>query len=117
MNYENRDVSDITVVRVMEEQLTSREAPEMKTTFLKLIAESKKIVLLNLEEVSYMDSTGLGSFLFGIRQAEANDKEVAFCGLTPRIQSLIRIAHLDDVLEIYNTEEEALKEILEDLES
>ena len=115
MRYEQEHQGELTIVRVREAKLTSAEAPEMKTAFLQLITEGQRILVLNLEDVQYMDSTGLGSFLFGIRQADANDKEVAFCGLNARIQSLIHIAHLDAILEIYDTEEEAVREIQEDL--
>lgn len=115
MRYEHEHQGEITVVRVMEAKLTSVEAPEMKTAFLQLITEGKRILVLNLQDVQYMDSTGLGACLFGLRQADANDKEVVFCGLNPRIQSLIHIAQLDAILEIYDTEAEAVKEIQDDL--
>ena len=63
-----------------------------------------------------MDSTGLGAMLFGIRQAEANDKEIIFCCLSDKIKSLVRIARLESILEIYNTEDDAIKEIIADRE-
>lgn len=116
MRYDHKDQGEITVVRVHEEKITSQEAPNVKTAFLQLITGSQRILVLNLSEVAYMDSTGLGAFLFGLRQADANDKELVFCGLQPRLQSLIRIAQLDTILEIYETEAEALQEIQADLD-
>ncbi|MCK5148155.1 STAS domain-containing protein [bacterium] len=115
MQYEEREIGEISVIRIRESRLTSQEAPEMKTAFLKMLTEGRRILIINLADVEYMDSTGLGSFLFGIRQAEANDKELIFCGLSPRIESLIKIAQLDSILEIYETEEIAIKEVQDDL--
>jgi len=111
MRFDKERVGDVVVVRVREKQLTSHEAPEMKTVLLKLILEEGEVFLLNLKEVERIDSTGLGSFLFGIRQADAHGKEMVFCEIQSKVQFLIRIAHLQDVIEVYDTEEEALKNL------
>ena len=114
MNYQLEIKDNISIIRVQSERITHAEAPDMKTTFLKLLTEETTIFVLNLSKLNFMDSTGLGAMLFGLRQAEANDKEIIFCGLSDKIKSLVRIARLDSILEIYTTEDEAIKEILED---
>jgi anti-sigma B factor antagonist len=115
MQFEREVVGDIVVIRIKEARLTSQEAPELKTMLLGMLAgEPGEYFLINLENIEYMDSTGLGGFLFGIRQAERYDKELLFCGMKPRIQSLMRIAHLEQVLEVYNSEAEAVKAIQEE---
>lgn len=111
MHYEKSTHNGIVIVRILEERLTSHEAPEMKTKLLELIMEEGDVILINLKKVKYMDSTGIGSFLFGVRQAEQHNKEMCFCGLQSKVQFLIRIAHLEQVMEIYKTEKEALREL------
>ena len=111
MKYEKFIHNGIVVVRILEERLTSHEAPEMKTKLLELLLEEEDVILINLKKVKYMVSTGIGSFLFGIRQAEQHDKEMCFCEVQSKVQFLIRIAHLEQVMEIYKTEKEALKEL------
>jgi anti-anti-sigma factor len=108
MHYDLEVVGNVSVVRIREKRLTSHEAPEMKTALLGVIIGEGKKFLINLKEVESMDSTALGSFLFGIRQAEHHSKDIRFCELNPKIQFLIRIAHLGDVIRNYETEEEAL---------
>ena len=107
-------VGDIIVVRIQEKKLTSHEAPEMKTTLLGLIIGEGEQFILNLKDVEYMDSTGLDAFLFGIRQAENYEKDLVFCAIQPRIQNLIRIAQLEQVIECYDTEKQAIKELQTD---
>jgi len=114
MKYEEELVGDIRIVRIKEKKLTCEEAPEMKTQFLKLLTEEGEELVISLKDVEYMDSTGLGSFLFGIRQAERYDKDLVICEVSSRIQSLIKIAHLDSVLEIFKTEKEAVQALQED---
>ncbi|MCJ7811975.1 STAS domain-containing protein, partial [bacterium] len=72
--------------------------------------------LLNLKDVEYMDSTGLGAFLFGIRQARNYNKGLFFCAIQPRIKNLIRIAQLENVIENFDTEQQALKELRKGME-
>ena len=110
MRITREKMGDVNVIRVQEKKLTFHEAPEMKTTLLGLVLEADKKLLLNLGEVENMDSTGLGSFLFGIRQAENNGKDLRFCEIKSKIQFLIRIAHLQDVIKVYETEEQALED-------
>ncbi len=117
MRYQEETRGLIKLVRINEEQLTSNEAPEMKTAFLKILSSSEEFIVVNMSNVQRMDSTGLGSFLFGIRQAEHLDKEVIFCCMNPRIESLIKIAHLSDVIEVYESEDDAVREIEEDLDN
>ncbi len=111
MKYEMHTQGTTSVVKVLNSRITYAEAPDMKTTFLKMLAEGGDTIVINLAPLEYIDSTGLGAFLFGIRQAEANDKEIIFCCLNDKIKSLVRIARLESVLEIYETEEEALREL------
>lgn len=111
MEYEKSTHNGIVIVRILEERLTSHEAPEMKTKLLELIMDEGDVILINLKKVKYMDSTGIGSFLFGIRQAEQHNKELCFCEVQSKVQFIIRIAHLEQVMEIYKTEKEALKEL------
>lgn len=115
MKYQLEKRDGFCIVHVESERLTHMEAPDVKTTFLQLITEDCSILLLNLGSVAYMDSTGLGALLFGMRQAEANDKEIVFCCLSEKLKALVRIARLDSILEIYATEKDAVKEILKDL--
>lgn len=110
MEFDKERVGNVVVVRIGAKRLTSHEAPEMKTALLELLIGEGKKFLLNLKDVENMDSTGLGAFLFGIRQAEQHGKEIRFCEIQPKIQFIIRIAHLEQVVSVYETEEQALKE-------
>ena len=108
MQFDRERIGDVNVIRVRENQLTSHEAPEMKTVLLGFTLEEDEKFLLNLKEVGNMDSTGLGAFLFGIRQADDRGKDLRFCEVGQKVRFLIRIAHLDQVIQVYNTEKEAL---------
>ena len=109
MRFDKEKIGDVTVVRIKEKKLTSHEAPEMKTALLGLVAGEDKKFLINMKDVQQMDSTGLGAFLFGVRQADRYEKDMRFCEIQAKVQFLIRIAHLDDVIKSYETEKDGLQ--------
>ena len=110
MRYEEDKRGDTLIVRLQDQRLTSHEAPEMKTAILGWLMTDAPKLVVNLRAVENMDSTGLGALLFGIRQAERLGKDIRFCEPASKVQFLIRIAHLDDAMDVYATEAEALKD-------
>jgi anti-sigma B factor antagonist len=108
MDYDKEVIRGVTIIRIKGKRLTSTEAPEMKTKLLSLVLEDNKQILVNIKEVEYIDSTGLGAFLFGVRQAQQHRKDLRFCELQPKVKFIVRIAHLDEVIQYYETEKQAL---------
>lgn len=109
MKIDEEKCGDVLVLHVRDRQISSHEAPEMKTALLgALLGDSDKI-LLDLTDVEYMDSTGLGSLLFGIRQAEQRSKDLRFSGIQSKVSYLVHLARLEQVIEWYPTVEEALE--------
>ncbi len=117
MEFVQEKIGDVLVARVMEKSVTSHEAPDLKTSLLGLLMGDAQKVLLNFKEVKSMDSTGLGALLFGIRQAERYGKDLRFCEMQSKILFLVRIAHLEDVIDVYETQQEALKDFKEEADA
>ena len=111
MQFESDYHEDILIVRVQEDQITMKEAPDVKTTLLSFMTDESDCILLNMARVKKMDSTGLGSILFGIRQAEQHEKDLAICEANDKVKFLIKIARLDEVIDVFDTEKEAIKEL------
>jgi len=82
-----------------------------ETAFLRhqvkdLLNESRQIVL-NLTEVSYLDSTGLGTLVGLYTSVRSAGGEIKLAGLTGRVKDLLQITKLVSIFEFYNTAEEA----------
>lgn len=114
MEFEKKKVGEVMVVRINQKTLTMHEAPDVKTRLLELITGPDEQILINLKQIEKMDSTGLGALLFGIRQAESHNKDVRFCEIGPKVQFLVKIAHLEDVIDIYDSEEDGIADFLVD---
>ncbi len=109
MDFSITDKEDVYILKLQEEKLNTRISPDLKAQLLLLIGdESHNKIILDLSDVKYVDSSGLGALLLGLRQARANDKQFALLGTQKRVASLIHIAHLDGALASFDHVDEAI---------
>jgi len=108
MNFFLEEVDGVKIIRLKEERLDTNVAPDLKTQLLVLISGGKK-VLLDISDVQYADSSGLGAILLGFRQARDNKGDFAICGVQKRVDSMIEIAQLKNIITAFPNQEEALK--------
>jgi len=109
LNFTIDNKNYVTVFRIDCSRLDSSKAPELKTEFLRLIAEKTNCILVDLSRVEAIDSSGLGALLFGLRQILANNGNLKLTNLQPKVVSLLKIAKLDRVFEIFDDEESGIK--------
>jgi anti-anti-sigma factor len=106
-----------TIFSLKEKNLTSHNSSDLKSEIAILVAEGYNSILLNLTELDFMDSSGLGALLNADRTARENKGFLVIYGLNENNSNLIRIAKLDKVLLIAYSEKEAIDLlILEELE-
>jgi len=108
MGFVKEEQKGVTVIRVEDERLDSLIAPQLKSELLFLVNEGKKNIIIDLSNVNYADSSGLGAFLFGIRQLKNVDGQLKLLAANDRIMSLVRIARLDGILLNYFNRDEAI---------
>jgi len=110
MHYQEEQVGDVLIIRIDEDRFDSTVSPEFKTELLRLIeAEHIRNILIDLKKVEYVDSSGLGALLFGHRQAKAKSGKLKLLNINPKVSTLIKIAKLEDILEHFSDEQEALQ--------
>jgi anti-sigma B factor antagonist len=72
---------------------------ELKKEIKDLIDE-KKDIIINGEEIEYMDSTGLGVFISLLKKTRENDNKIVIKNLKPNIYKLFNITGLTKVFKI-----------------
>ena len=106
-----------TVFKVLEENLNSMVAPDLKSEFVILFTEGINNLIVDLSEVHYVDSSGLSAIL----TADRLWKELGSFILTgvehPMVKKLIEISRIDSVLTIIPTLEESIEYVfMEEME-
>jgi anti-sigma B factor antagonist len=106
-------VDDGIVVLYVEKGLKGECEYTLRERLDALVRSGKLDVVVNLEHLPYVDSTELGRLIrahISVRQAGGR---VRLCNLSERVATLVKMSRLDTVLDIYGTEEEALRHIRE----
>jgi anti-sigma B factor antagonist len=113
MNLKTAVKNNVTILRLQDARLDNVIAADLKAQLLVLIEEGNKNILIDLAKVEFADSSGLGAILFGIRQARPLNGHVKLVNPQSRVLSLIKIAKLDNVIEAYDDEGEAIESFAE----
>lgn len=109
MHVEIRKLAGEVVVVDLKGKLTIGLGDQiLRETVDELLAENWKRILLNLSEVSFMDSAGVGELVQGMRTAKRLGAELKLLNLSERVHSTLFMARLLPIFEIYASEEEAL---------
>lgn len=66
-------------------------------------------VVLDMSGVTYVSSAGLRMLLSSTKKLRSYSGKLALCSTTPNVLDMLKISGFDHVLELYKTEEEALK--------
>src|SRR6201985_1234969 len=74
-----------------------------------LLSKGQKHILLNLGDVTYIDSSGIGELVSAFTTAKNQGGEVKLLGLTRKVHDLLQITKLYTVFDVYSEEAEALK--------
>ncbi|RMF59924.1 MAG: anti-sigma factor antagonist [Calditrichaeota bacterium] len=114
MNYREEKIGDVLVLRMQIARFDSTVSPEFKTEILRLVEnEGAQKILVDLQQVQYVDSSGLGALLFGHRQAKSNAGMLKLVHLNPKVQTLMKIAKLEETLQGFDDEAAALASFAE----
>jgi anti-sigma B factor antagonist len=103
-----RNKDGILVVDCSGRIVFGEESSLLRDTVKKIISENKRIVL-NLGEVSYIDSGGLGTLVSLHTSAQNAGGTIKLANLTKRVGDLLQVTKLLTVFDVYNSEAEAIE--------
>ncbi|WP_305041921.1 STAS domain-containing protein [Geoalkalibacter sp.] len=99
---------NVVTIQVKEERLDAHNSGELKSQMLSLFEEGKNHIIIDLQEVRFVDSSGLGALVSGFKNASARNGNLKLCGLQPQVKSMFELTRLHRVFEIFSGIEEAL---------
>jgi len=101
-----RSLGDVIIVDCAGRIVLGEETANLRHQVRDLLNESRRIVL-NLTEVNYMDSSGVGTLVGLYLSARSAEGEIKVAGLTGRAKDVLQITKLGSIFEFYHTPEEA----------
>jgi len=80
-----------------------------RDTIRDFASKGNKKLLLNLSEVSYIDSSGIGELVSGFTTVTNNGGQLKLVGLSKRVKDLLQITKLYTVFEVFDDEAGAVR--------
>ena len=101
-----RSQGDVTIIDCYGKIVMGEETAYLRHQVKDLLNESRHIVL-NLADVNYMDSSGIGTLVGLYSSARNGGGEIKLAALTGRVKDALQITKLGSIFEFYHTAEEA----------
>jgi anti-sigma B factor antagonist len=109
MNLKTETNGKRMVIFVREERLDAHNSDELKTEMNRLFAEGSNELIVDLKEVRFIDSSGLGVLVSGFKNASARQGSLKLSGLQTQVRSMFELTRLHRVFDIFQTTDEALE--------
>jgi anti-sigma B factor antagonist len=104
-----RQVGDVTVIDATGRITLGEGASAFRDTVRDLAAKGTKRILVNLGDVSYIDSSGIGELVSGFTTVTNGGGQLKLVGLSRRVKDLLQITKLYTVFDVYDDEAAAVR--------
>jgi anti-sigma B factor antagonist len=104
----NREVNGVSVVTLDGRIVLGEESNALRVKLKSLIAEGKKQIVLNMDNIKYIDSSGLGTLVAAHCSAKTQGASLRLCHLGSKFQEVLQITKLLTVFEVCDTEAAAV---------
>ena len=109
MTISTQQVGGITVVNISGRIVLGEENAALRELVRDLLSKGHKQILLNLGDVNYIDSTGVGTLVGALASVKKQNGELKLLNLTNKVRDIMQITKLYTVFEILNYEDEGIK--------
>lgn len=107
MEINHREKEGIEILDIQGE-IDLYNAPEIKDTIQKLIEQQKYNIIINLEKVSYIDSSGIGALISSLSNLKKYQGSLKIINVYASVKKVFELTKLTSFFEIYDSEDEAL---------
>ena len=104
----DRDVNAVKVLDIEGRIVLGEESNALREKLKSLIAEEKKKIVLNMANIKYIDSSGLGTLVAAHCSAKTRGASLRLCHLGSKFQEVLQITKLVTIFEVYDTEAAAV---------
>jgi len=108
LDISQREREGVVIVDLDGRLTVGQETGALRETVLKLTNEGRNNIVLNLEKVEYIDSTGLGGLVICFTTVKKNGGALKLLNLNRRNVELLVLTKLQTVFEVFNDEQDAV---------
>jgi anti-sigma B factor antagonist len=105
----SRQVGEVSVVDVAGRITLGEGSSALRDLLREMVGKGQKKILLNLGEVSYIDSSGIGELVSGFTTVTNSGGELKLLNLNKRVKDLLQITKLYTVFDVHEDEASAIR--------
>jgi len=102
-------VGDVSVVDVAGRITLGEGSSALRETLRDMVSKNQKKILLNLGDVSYIDSSGIGELVSGFTTVTNSGGQLKLLNLNKRVKDLLQITKLYTVFDVHDDEAGAIR--------
>ncbi len=102
MKIKKEKIKDFILLVPEEERIDAHNSTEFKEYILDLIKKGEINLIVQLDQVRFIDSSGLGALLAGFKNAQRKSGNLLLVNVQPQVLSMFELTRLNRVFEIYN---------------
>lgn len=103
-----RQTNGVTVIDISG-SITLAEASELSEMVHDVVRKGRKQIILNLRDVEYLDSSGIGQLVSGYATVKKNGGELKILHLSRKVQALLSVTSLYRIFEEFSDEQSAVQ--------
>ncbi len=109
MNIHTRTVGDVHILDISGKIILGQGTMVVRNTIKDLLHNGVKKIVLNLAEVSYIDSSGVGEMVSSFTAVAKVGGQLRLLNLTARVREILAITRLLTVFQVYDNEQAAVR--------
>jgi anti-sigma B factor antagonist len=109
MNIHQREHEGVVILDIDGKSIGGSDSELFQAKIQALIDAGKNRVLVNLEKVNWINSTGIGILISGYSVLDKQGGKLKLVHVSERIHNVLKITRLDTIFEYYETEDEAVR--------
>lgn len=113
VNVTIQEVDGVSVVGLNGRIVLGEESGALRDAVKRLIAAGKKKIVLNMSNVTYIDSAGLGILVAAYVSAKTQGASIRLCALGHKFREVLQITRLVTIFEVFDTPAAAIESFLE----
>ncbi|MHB8842472.1 MAG: anti-sigma B factor antagonist [Candidatus Aquicultor secundus] len=110
LKIESKEVDGIGII-ILEGEVDVYTAPKLKSRLIDLVDEGKYNIIIDLQKVEFMDSSGLGVLVGGLKRVKSHQGSISLVCTQENILKIFRITGLVKVFPIFSSEDEAINSL------
>ncbi|MGB3655041.1 MAG: STAS domain-containing protein [Rivularia sp. (in: cyanobacteria)] len=91
--------------------LDATKSQKFREDVIKLLESKPKIVLVDLKDITFMDSSGLGALVLAFKTLRAADTKLVICSMNEQVKILFELTGMDKVFEVFSNQDELYKAV------